>query len=318
VPVPGGDSSAFAAAATEPSTQLWFEVKEALATLGPEACATALRYVESPDWHTRLLGLALLANVPELDRVLLSKIIEQTDLKSQFTLWGWLREAGRVAEARHIEDVLEKRNYAAIEVMDAIREGGLEAKGLRVALDWLQKHAAERDYIQIVWRLASDEQAELSQRIDAEVRLALSQESCNVRQLDEPQFDKIQSSEARYVFSSVMDCIHTLQSNSAEVAPHEEEQAQTNASLRLCMADVYAIWHSDFDFRLQMLSSIIEQLLVSTSASVEFGTASSLRRLIKDSENRPWTDDQKVSLERLASQLQRLKSREQADRNNNF
>jgi hypothetical protein len=297
---------------SETSTRTYFSVKDMTRAQGPYADAAAIAMLNSVNPSKRLEGAAMLSQVPELDAKMIAENMASADDWLQFSLLGWLRDAGRWEQASAMAAILESRGLTADSVVETLNSHTMDSPGVRAALDWLQSHAAVGNYDPVYSHIALDNEQEVAVRLRAMVALG--------RTLSSDDYVGFMRTVAGSPDTNpgLKETCESLIEDLTDVGADAESREPVSDTpvifSELNASDIRAIWGSDRVYRLQELVARIETVLSDPAGAAIPGTADELSRILKVTSNEPMSDDDRLAFIRLHSLSYRLGVLERTNR----
>ena len=280
------------------STRLYYFAIEKVRQMGPDADRMALGLRQSTNQMMRMLGMAMLAQIPELDQNMINQGMSAATPADWLVLEGWLRDAGRVPYADYAAgglDAVLAGNEEAL--LDLMASGDLDAAGMRAALHRFRIRKSESEAGSVARDVAEDAEQEASVRVQA---MAMAVDALPAKE-SATWLRDLAAREEDAGFAALLGEYAETISAANESAEGSASNVPEGEPKSFGIGDLSAIWTMESGLRFDLLDAQIDQALDGAFGGVDSGVAAELRRRLVSAEAQPWDDDQTVALRRLSA-----------------
>ncbi len=274
-------------------------VQESKRTVGPEAIKLGEQLLDSTNPVLRVAGTAVLAANDGLTDDVLKKIAEDDDLAVSLNATGWLFDSGYNDAAQSIKNALAGRGVSKDKLLDLIADTDLNSSGSRLALELLSDKVSQDEARDIYGSVGADEAMSYSVRMKALMELKKKVSFVEYRDTVNDLYQKSMADDAIWQ-EGIKRLSESLQGPVQVLSGTET----------LMVDDIDAALAREYPMTLEDLAQKLENTVSSDDSYIQEGTAKRLQERLKELNDRPWTEEQQISLNRINAIIQKLKEKE--------
>ncbi len=278
--------------------QINSHVIQAQRTVGPEVGEYGQGLLDSTNAVLRMAGVAVLAANDGLSEEILGKIASDDDLSVPINAMGWLYDQGHTDAAQLLNESLGSRNLDTQTLLELVDSDGLLESGSRAVLEMLADGLSEEEARAVYESISEDATHAYSVRMKATLLLRDSATFTEFRDTVNTLKNQASADDALW-----QEGITRLADNLAgPVAVHENNTSLT-------ASDVDEMLAREYPMTLEDLAQHLEYVAGHDEAFIQEGASARLAEHLAELKDRPWTEDQQVSLARIetiATQLAAL------------
>lgn len=274
-------------------------VAESKCTAGPEANALGEQLLNSTNPLLRVAGVAVLSENDGLTEDILKKIASDKDMSVAINSIGWMSDSGYADASKSINEILSKRGISKDDLLDLIAGNDLNSSGSRFALEMLGDKITEEEAVDVYGSVGADEAMAYSVRMKALLEL-----------------------KKKLGFVAYRDIVNELNDNSsAEDAVWKEGIKRLADSLEgpvpalsgpvvLTPDNIDEALSREYPMTLEDMAQKLENAVSSDDSFIQKGTAERLQERLEKLNDRPWDEEQQISLNRINAILESLAAKE--------